>query len=273
MFARYLELRSVHLLQRELQQQGVRSRFRPQKDGRTLGGMVLGRGAISHMLKNPLYIGLIRHAGELHDGQHEAIVDRAVFDQVQGTLTQSGPGEAARSKRGSPALLKGLVFDADGSRMQPTHAVKNGVRYRYYTSARRLRAAREDPGGIRVPAGDLERIGGECSCGSAQGCSLDAQVADEPSACTRASPNTGLRVQARATPSQAVDQRRRPMSDRSLERSPSHDHHSASASRRMDFGPALASMTPTDSALGITMRKKVWTVPHRLPWTSSSPVT
>ena len=98
MFARYLELRSVHLLQRELQQQGVRSRIRSLKDGRTLGGMVLGRGAISHMLKNPLYIGLVRHAGELHDGQHEAIVDRALFDQVQDALTQSGPGEAAQDR-------------------------------------------------------------------------------------------------------------------------------------------------------------------------------
>ena len=98
MFARYLELRSVHLLQRELQQQGVRSRIRSLKDGRTLGGMVLGRGAISHMLKNPLYIGLIRHAGEHHEGQHEAIIDRALFDEVQDALAQSGPGEEARIK-------------------------------------------------------------------------------------------------------------------------------------------------------------------------------
>ena len=80
------------------------------------------------------------------------------------SLTRSRSPDAERAwrgalmKRGSPALLKGLVFDADGRRMQPTHAVKNGVRYRYYTSARRLRAAREEPGGIRVPAGDLERI-------------------------------------------------------------------------------------------------------------------
>ncbi|MFN0191171.1 MAG: recombinase family protein [Aestuariivirga sp.] len=45
MFTRYLELSSVHLLQRELQQEGVRSRQRPLQDGRILGGVVLGRGA------------------------------------------------------------------------------------------------------------------------------------------------------------------------------------------------------------------------------------
>ena len=158
MFTRYLDLRSVHLLQRELQQEGVRSRRRLLQDGRNLGGVVLGRGAISHMLKNPLYLGQIRHAGALHQGQHEAIVDKDLFAAVQLALAQSGPGDGARAKRASPALLKGLVFDTQGHRLQPTHAVKNGIRYHYYTSARRLRDAKDDPSGIRVPAGDLDRI-------------------------------------------------------------------------------------------------------------------
>ena len=158
MFARYLELRSVHLLQQELDKSGVRSRTRLLKDGRSLGGVPLGRGAISHMLKNPLYLGQIRHAGELYQGQHEAIIDRNVFDVVQATLAEHGPGETSKSKRSGPALLKGLVFDAGGNRLQPTHCVKNGVRYHYYTSAKRLRDAKADPAGLRVPAGDLERI-------------------------------------------------------------------------------------------------------------------
>lgn len=33
-----------------------------------------------------------------------------------------------------------------------------GIRYHYYTSAQRLRFASDDPQGIRVPAGDLERV-------------------------------------------------------------------------------------------------------------------
>ncbi len=159
MFERYLKLRSVHLLQQELGQQGVRSRTRLLKDGRRLGGIALGRGAISHMLKNPLYLGLIRHAGELHEGQHEAVIDQDLFDMVQATLTEHGPGETAKSKRASPALLKGLVFDTSGNRLLPTHCVKKGgIQYHYYTSARRLRDAKGDPAGIRVPAGDLDRL-------------------------------------------------------------------------------------------------------------------
>ncbi len=158
MFRRYLELRSVHLLQKELEQRGVRSRIRPLKDGRTLGGLVLGRGAIAHMLKNPLYVGQIRYQGELHGGQHEAIITKELFDAVQATLDEQSPGEEARVKRPTGDLLKGKVFDGSGSRMQPTYSNKKGVRYHYYTSSKRLRSASDDPNGIRVPAGDLERL-------------------------------------------------------------------------------------------------------------------
>ena len=119
---------------------------------------MIGRGAISHMLKNPLYVGLIRHQNELHDGQHESIVDRGLFDAVQAALAEQGPGEAARSKSATTSLLKGIAFDGNGDRLQPAHCNKKGVRYRYYTSARRLRDAGGGSEGIRVPAGDLERL-------------------------------------------------------------------------------------------------------------------
>ena len=110
------------------------------------------------MLKNPLYLGQIAHAGEHYEGQHERIIERDVFNEVQATLAEHGPGETAKSKRASPALLKGFVFDASGNRLQPTHCIKKGTRYHYYTSAKRLRDAKEDPTGIRAPAGDLEGI-------------------------------------------------------------------------------------------------------------------
>jgi DNA invertase Pin-like site-specific DNA recombinase len=158
MFRRYLELRSVNLLQKELEQQGVRSRTRLHKDGHSRGGLVLGRGAIAHMLKNPLYAGQIPYKNELHQGQHEAIIAREHFDAVQAALAEQAPGEGARIKRPAGALLKGMLFDGNGSRMQPTYSNKNGVRYQYYTSSRRLRSASDDPDGIRVPAGDLERL-------------------------------------------------------------------------------------------------------------------
>ena len=159
MFARYLELCSVHLLQRELEQQGVRFHGKDTARRPQVGWRGYGCGAISHMLKNPLYVGMVRYQNELYEGQHEAIIKRELFEKVQNTLAVHGPGKQAKLKLASPALLEeGQVYDADGNRLQPTHCNKKGVRYHYYTSARHLRDAKDNPPGIRVPASDLERI-------------------------------------------------------------------------------------------------------------------
>jgi hypothetical protein len=59
----------------------------------------------------------------------------------------------------APSLLAGLIVDADGSRMTPTHATKEAKRYRYYVSASLL--AGDHPQaqkGMRVPAGDIEAL-------------------------------------------------------------------------------------------------------------------
>ena len=40
----------------------------------------------------------------------------------------------SNARHRQPSLLAGLLFDGDGNRMTPSHAVKNGTRYRYYVS-------------------------------------------------------------------------------------------------------------------------------------------
>lgn len=57
-----------------------------------------------------------------------------------------------------PSLLAGLLFDADGQPLTPSHAVKNGKRYRYYVS-RHLISGEDSKGrGWRIPAGQIETI-------------------------------------------------------------------------------------------------------------------
>jgi site-specific DNA recombinase len=157
-FRRYLQLRSVHLLQKELEEQGVRSRVRTSKSGNQVGGKVLGRGAIGYMLRNLLYLGIVRQGNERHQGEHAAIIADDIFERVQQALTDQSPGEEAKIKRGTSALLKGLVFDTQERRLLPTHCNKKGQRYYYYTSEKRLRDARQDPEGLRVPAADLDEL-------------------------------------------------------------------------------------------------------------------
>ena len=136
LFRRYLAIKSVQLLQKELAEQGIRSKIRQSKTGQTKGGTLIARGAIRHMLKNPLYLGLIRNGTEFHQGQHEAIVYQEQFDAVQSTLDSQSPGEKARAKRPTSTLLKGIAFDGNGIRLQPSFCNKKGVRYHYYASAK-----------------------------------------------------------------------------------------------------------------------------------------
>ena len=59
----------------------------------------------------------------------------------------------------APSLLAGLIVDADGKPMTPTHAKKRAKRYRYYVSASLLdRDHSQVQKGMRIPAGDIEAL-------------------------------------------------------------------------------------------------------------------
>ena len=52
-----------------------------------------------------------------------------------------------------------MLFDGDGKRMTPTHAVKNSARYRYYVSRPLITKDRtEHPAALRIPAGEIEQL-------------------------------------------------------------------------------------------------------------------
>ena len=52
------------------------------------------------------------------------------------------------------SLLAGLIYDAHGELMTPSHAVKNGVRYRYYVSKNLVTGGERT--GQRIPASHVE---------------------------------------------------------------------------------------------------------------------
>src|SRR5438270_5796605 len=157
-FARYLELGSVRALAEDLDSRAIRSKPRRLSDGRTIGGGRFGVGALAHLLKNRFYIGEVVYRGEVHRGEHEPILDSALFAAVQGKLAAQAVARRCRL-RGSPALLTGRLFDERGNRMSPTHANKGGARYRYYISQAVLQKKPHAPGSVsRGPAAELEAL-------------------------------------------------------------------------------------------------------------------
>ena len=155
-FQRYLELGSLPALQRDLRDRGVRSRARILASGEKVGDVPLTNGPLSHMLKNRMYLGELNHKGVSHRAEHAAIIDADLFQAVQEKLASNLNRRDLRQGR-SHALLAGCLFDDGGKLMSPTHAVKKGVRYRYYVSSALVQGRTAEAGSIaRVPAAEIE---------------------------------------------------------------------------------------------------------------------
>ena len=133
-FRRYVELRSVRVLQAELDVAGIRSKRRILADGTPFGGQKLSRGALYLMLQNRIYRGEITHKGSAYPGEHQPIIDKALWDEVQAILAENRVNRTTGADAKQPSLLAGLIFDETGERLTPSHAVKKGTRYRYYVS-------------------------------------------------------------------------------------------------------------------------------------------
>ena len=111
------------------------------------------------MLQNRIYRGEITHKGNAYPGEHQPIVDKVLWDQVQAILAENRVDRATGADAKQPSLLAGLAFDETGERLTPSHAVKKGTRYRYYVSRSLIvGTAKDKPTGRRIPAANLESI-------------------------------------------------------------------------------------------------------------------
>lgn len=161
-FRTYLELGSVHLLERRLDDEGVRSKRWTTRSGKTVGGQRFSRGALFHLLRNRTYLGTIPHKNATYPGMHPAIVDADLFKAVKAKLDANARRRATTPERVAKASLSGRIFDADGQRMSPTFSYgKQGRLYRYYVSTPLQRGRSfngEDDVIRRVSAPDIEAL-------------------------------------------------------------------------------------------------------------------
>jgi DNA invertase Pin-like site-specific DNA recombinase len=158
-YRRYAELGSLLALKEALDAQGIVSKLRVSQAGRRSGSNPIARGALYLMLQNRIYRGEIVHKDKSYPGQHKAIVDQDLWDRVQARLAVNRVERQTGARAKSPSLFVGLLHDDKGLPMTPSHAVKNGKRYRYYVTRPLTTQHREAvPDGRRVPAGDIEQI-------------------------------------------------------------------------------------------------------------------
>jgi DNA invertase Pin-like site-specific DNA recombinase len=156
-FEQYLELKSVNLLADWLEEQQIGPKKWLSRNGREIGAAKFNRGSLYHLLRNPLYRGLIRHKGVIHPGGHEAIVDAKLFERVQLRLDHAANRWKCQRNPVASAPLAGRIFDSAGFPMTPTfsHGKRKRV-YRYYATQKSGMAATKQRSLERVPAAQVE---------------------------------------------------------------------------------------------------------------------
>ena len=133
-FDLYLKDNSLLQVADILNEKGYRSRPGIRKDGKPFGGKKYGVTQIQSIIKNVLYIGKVCYAGQIYDGQHEAIIDEETFKKAQEKLKQNRVERKATKNTECTALLSHLLHcKTCGSFMFHTYTLKKTRhKYRYY---------------------------------------------------------------------------------------------------------------------------------------------
>jgi hypothetical protein len=110
------------------------------------------------MLANRVYVGEAVHRGQAYPGEHEAIVDRDLWDRAHAILSESPRSRASATRRQTPALLKGLIFSPTGLAMTPMQTRRRGKLYRYYVTTSVIKLGPDTCPVGRVSAGQIESL-------------------------------------------------------------------------------------------------------------------
>ena len=147
-YERFLEVGSASVLARALQGEGVKNKQ----------GNRIDKGFIYKLINNRVYIGEAVHKGTAYPGEHQALIDRALWDRVHAVLKISPRERGAKTRNKSEALLKGLIFTQSGVAMSPTFARKGERLYHYYVSQDLIknRIFAQNSGPMRLPAAMVE---------------------------------------------------------------------------------------------------------------------
>lgn len=154
-FDLYRNHKNVRVVQVETEKLGLLTKARGPGDGGRNTPKPFQRGPLYHLLSNPLYVGKVQHKEHTYEGEHDAIIEQTVWQEVQEILATNCREGKIRRRAKHPALLAGVLFDESGEKLSTDHANKNGRRHRYYISTpHSVRSSFGTP--IRIPATELE---------------------------------------------------------------------------------------------------------------------
>ncbi|MEY3457764.1 MAG: DNA-invertase hin [Planctomycetota bacterium] len=159
-FELYIDHQSLLSVVKELEERRWNSKVWLTKKGISRGGRPFDKTSLYKLLTNVTYIGDLRYKAEIHKGEHDGIVDRSLFDQVQTILRRNAVNRGADVRNRFGAILGGLLrcVGCDAA-MSPAHTTKNGTkRYRYYVCSAAQKKGWHSCTTKSVPAGEMERF-------------------------------------------------------------------------------------------------------------------
>ncbi|WP_264707509.1 recombinase family protein [Wolbachia endosymbiont (group A) of Acrocera orbiculus] len=142
-FERYLELKSMAGLARELNREGYRTKSDTFK-----------KATVRRIITNPIYMRKIRHYEKEYEGKHEAIIEKEKWQKAQ-ELIKNQPYRKAKYEE---ALLKGIIkCKSCDVNMTLTYSKKENKRYRYYVCNNHLGRKNCESVNRTMVAGEIEK--------------------------------------------------------------------------------------------------------------------
>ena len=156
-FATYLEHQALIPAVTAITQLGWTTKAWIGRDGTPRGGQPFNKSTLHQLLTNVVYTGKVRYKEEVHEGEHDAIVDSELFQRVQAVLGRNGKTGGALVRNRYGALLKGILrcSPCDCS-MGHTYSSKGMKRYRYYVCLHAQKRGWDTCQSKSVPAAEIE---------------------------------------------------------------------------------------------------------------------
>jgi DNA invertase Pin-like site-specific DNA recombinase len=159
-FTRYTQVGSAGTVVEELNAKQMTTKTWRTNRGHIHTGNAFDRGNIYKILANPLYVGEVHYKGGVYKGEHEPIIERALWDQVRQMMAENSHARGNRERATVTGFLKAVTRCAHcGCAMGVSWTKKEnatGVVYRYYRCASSAKHGAESCPVAAVPAGDLE---------------------------------------------------------------------------------------------------------------------
>jgi hypothetical protein len=153
----YLDRRSAVGVANALNAEHRSTKHLVSANGNSRGAREWDKNTVLTVLKSPIPAGLISSAGQVYEGEHEAILERDVWERVQALLAEKGGDRVVRNGRNPEYLLTGIVRCACCTKaFVPASNRRNGRVYRYYRCSTRDKRGKDACPAKPLPALAIE---------------------------------------------------------------------------------------------------------------------